>query len=87
MISDMEGCDMGHKIVEAIIENGKVEYVDEVLPSGKIRVHLIYDTEEESATEAEIGSLLADTAGIYKGIDAEVEAKNLRQQWERETWR
>ena len=44
---------MGHKIVEAIIENGQLKYVEE-LPGGRIKVHIIYDTVEEIHPENEI---------------------------------
>jgi len=75
---------MGHKIVEAIIENGRIKYVSKKLPRRKMRVHLIYDTVEESLPEAEVTKLVAETSGIYKNIDAEAEARNLRASWERD---
>jgi hypothetical protein len=78
---------MGHKIVQAIIENGKIECVDEALPGGKLRVHLIYDTEEENPEKWPAAKALTETAGIYKDINGDAEAKELRGQWERGLWR
>ncbi len=39
---------MGHKVAEAIIENGMLTYVDKELPKGKIMIHIIYDREEKN---------------------------------------
>jgi hypothetical protein len=74
---------MGHKIVQAIIENGKIECVNEALPAGKLKVHLIYDTEDESSEELSAVKALMETSGIYKTINGDAEAKELRGQWER----
>lgn len=74
---------MGHEIVEAIIENGRIKYVSKKLPRRRMKVHLIYDTVVESLPEAEAAKLVAETSGIYKDIDAEAEARNLRASWER----
>ena len=38
---------MGHRIVDAIIEDGQLKYVGEKLPAGRLEVHLIYDTTQE----------------------------------------
>lgn len=38
---------MGHRIVDAIIEDGQLKYVGEKLPAGLLEVHLIYDTTQE----------------------------------------
>jgi hypothetical protein len=65
---------MGHRVIDAIIENGQLKYVGEELPAGRIKVHLIYDTIEEST-------------GIYPGIDAAAEAKRLRRSWDRGVWK
>lgn len=73
---------MGHKVAEAIIENGKLTYVDAELPKGKIKVHIIYDTEERQAKDLAT-ALVKETAGIYKDTDAENESKKLRAEWER----
>lgn len=75
---------MGHKIVEAIIENGQLKYTDEKLPSGRVKVHIIYDTAEECLSETEISKIVRETSGIYKTIDAEAESKRLRSSWERD---
>jgi hypothetical protein len=39
---------VGHKVAEAIIENGEITYVDTELPKGKITVRIIYDTDERN---------------------------------------
>jgi hypothetical protein len=75
---------MGHKIVEAIIEDGQLKYVNGKLPKGKIDVHLIYDTADEPLREKEMAKILAETSGIYKEIDAATEAMKLRESWERD---
>ena len=74
---------MGHKIVEAIIEDGQLKYVNGKLPKGKVNVHLIYDTADEPRREKEIVKILAETSGIYKEIDAATESMKLRESWER----
>jgi hypothetical protein len=74
---------MAHKIVQAIIENGKIECVDETLPSGKLRVHLIYDTEEQNPEKWSAAQALTETSGIYNDVNGDTEAKELRSQWER----
>ena len=73
---------MGPKIVEAIIEDGQIKYMEGKLPPGKIKVHLVYDLEEPPDGN-EIGQILAETSGIYGQMDAEKEARNLRKDWER----
>jgi len=74
---------MGHKIVEAIIEDGRLTYVNKKLPSGRIKVHLIYDSIEEPIEGSEIAKIIKETSGIYKDIDVEAETKKLRMSWER----
>ena len=74
---------MGHRISEAIIENGQLKYVDTKLPNGRIKVHIIYDTSEETIPETEVKKIVNETAGIYKDIDAEAESGKLRASWER----
>lgn len=74
---------MGHKIAEAIIENGRVTYSDHKLPAGKLKVHLVYDTSDTSIETDQILLLLKETAGIYKGINAADEARALRSEWNR----
>jgi len=74
---------MGHRIVDAIIENGQLKHVGGKLPAGRMKVHLIYDTPEEEGLDKAAEAVLAETWGIYKGIDPDLEAKNLRTEWER----
>ncbi len=74
---------MGHKIAEAIIENGQIKYINKKLPCGKIKVHLIYDDTEETLPDAEVARIVRETSGIYKDIDAEDESRKLRASWER----
>ena len=74
---------MGHRIVDAIIEDGQLKYVGEKLPAGRVKVHLIYDTPEEEGVGKVAEAVLAETWGIYKDIDPDLEAKNLRAEWER----
>lgn len=74
---------MGHKIVEAVIENGKLKNVEKQLPKGTLKVHIIYDTEEETSKEVEAATVIKETAGIYKDVDGEAESKKLRTSWER----
>lgn len=75
---------MGHKIIEAIIENGQLKYIDKQLPSGRIKVHIIYDIAEETLPETEVSKIVRETSGIYKTIDVEAESKKLRASWERD---
>ena len=74
---------MGHRIVEAIIEDGQLKYVAGKLPAGRVKVHLIYDTPEEEGLGKVAEAVLAETWGIYKDSDPDLEAKNLRAEWER----
>ena len=74
---------MGHRIVEAIIENGRITYSDHKLPSGKLKVQLVYDISDASTATDRAISLLRETSGIYKGINADEEAQALRSGWER----
>ena len=76
---------MGHRIVDAIIEDGQLKYVGEKLPAGRVKVHLIYDTPGEEDVSKIAETVLAETWGIYKDIDPDLEAKNLRAEWERGT--
>lgn len=75
---------MGHRVVEAIIEDGQLTYVGEKLPEGRLKVHLIYDTAEEKKPR-DAQTILAETRGIYRDIDPDQEAKKLRAEWERDT--
>ncbi|HDZ03191.1 MAG TPA: hypothetical protein ENH52_17405 [Nitrospirae bacterium] len=74
---------MGHKIAEAIIENGQLKYVDKKLPDGRIKVHLIYDVTEETLKESEVKRIVRETSGIYKDINVQAESEKLRRNWER----
>jgi hypothetical protein len=74
---------MGHEIAEAIIENGQIKYVNKKLPWGKVKVHIIYDSREETSSETDIEKIVKETMGIYKDIDVESEAEKLRMSWER----
>ncbi len=74
---------MGHKIVEAIIENGQLKYVEKKLPAGRIRVHIIYDTVEEIHSETELTKIVRESSEIYKDIDVDSESRKLRESWER----
>jgi hypothetical protein len=78
---------MGHRIVNAIIENGQLKYIDEKLPGGRLEVHLIYDTADEHFLKGKPKDIVKKTAGIYRGIDATKEAKKLRRNWERDLWK
>lgn len=73
---------MGHQIIEAILEDGQIKSTNKKLPRGKMKVHLIYDTEEASK-EVDVAKIVAETSGIYKDIDVEAESKKLRLGWER----
>lgn len=75
---------MGHKIAEAIIEDGKLKYVNKKLPAGKLKVHLIYDMIEKTLTETEIANIINEASGLYKDIDVEAESRKLRGNWERD---
>jgi len=69
---------MGHRIVDAIIEDGQLKHIGGQLPAGRLRVHLIYDTTEEDRADQAAEAVLAETWGIYKDIDPDLEARSLR---------
>ncbi|MCD6129968.1 MAG: hypothetical protein J7J10_03335 [Deltaproteobacteria bacterium] len=71
---------MGHKIAEAIIENGQIKYINKKLPPGRLKVHLIYDAVEETLSGIKI---VGETSGLYRDIDVEAESRKLRESWER----
>ena len=75
---------MGHRIIEAIIENGQLKHVGGKLPAGRVKVHLIYDIQKEEEGGKTPEAVLAETWGLYNNIDPDLEAKNLRAEWERE---
>ena len=77
------GIRMRHKIAEAIIENGKIKYINKNLPRGRIKAHLIYDSDEDIHPDIEVSRILKDTSGLYKDINVEKEARKLRKNWER----
>ena len=74
---------MGHKIAEAIIENGQIRYVNKKLPRGRLKVHLIYDDMKEVVPETKVTKIVRKTSGIYKDINVETESRKLRASWER----
>lgn len=76
---------MGHRIAEAIIENGILKHIDRKLPQGKVKVHIIYDDTEEIAAKQERLKAIKETFGIYKNLEfeADSESKKLREEWER----
>ena len=74
---------MGHRIVDAIIENGQLKYVSEKLPAGRLEVHLIYDRAQDRKAKRRPMDIVRRTAGIYRGIDAAAESRKLRRSWER----
>lgn len=74
---------MGHKIAEAVIENGQLKYIDKKLPAGRIKVHLIYDTMERPLPRNEVARIVRETSGLYKDINVEAESRKLRSKWER----
>ena len=73
---------MRHQIAEAIIEDGKLINVNKKLPSGKIKVHLIYDEDADSA-KIDMSNLIGETSGIYPEINAKKESIQLREEWHR----
>ena len=74
---------MGHKIAEAIIEDGQIKYVNKNLPPGRLKVHLIFDTGEAKLQESDVTQIVSETSGIYKEINADIESNKLRLSWER----
>ena len=74
---------MGHKITEAIIENGQLKYIEKTLPAGRIKVHIIYDAIEETLPETEIARIVRESSGLYANIDVDAESRKLRESWER----
>jgi hypothetical protein len=78
---------MGHRIVDAIIEDGQLKYVSEKLPAGRLEVHLIYNTPRERTAKRRAMEIVKRTTGIYRGIDAAAEARRLRRSWERGLWK
>lgn len=75
---------MGHKIAEAIIENGKIKYINKELPQKTMKVHIIYDDIEVDIPSGELLKIVKETSGLYKEIDAELELKQIRESWERD---
>ena len=74
---------MSHKIIEAIIEDGQLKHTGEKLPKGRLKVHLVYDLIEGETADQTAEEIIAETSGIYKDLDPELEVKNLRMEWER----
>src|SRR3989337_2327882 len=59
---------MGHKIAEAIIENGQLQYIEKALPAGRLKVHIIYDAVEETLPEPEMARIVREASGLYTNI-------------------
>ena len=59
---------MGHKIAEAIIENGRLKYIEKTLPAGRIKVHIIYASVEETLPETEMARIVREASGLYTNI-------------------
>jgi hypothetical protein len=79
---------MGHRIIDAIIEDGQLKYVGEKLPAGRLEVQLIYNTTPRGRiAKRKAKEIVKRTAGIYRGIDAAAETRKLRRSWERGVWR
>lgn len=76
---------MAHKIAEAVIENRQLKYIGRNLPSGKLKVHIVYDEKENNVSKSEASKIVRDTYGMYKDVDVIVESKKLRADWERRT--
>ena len=76
---------MGHKIAEAIIENGQLKYIEKTLPAGRLKVHIIYDAVEETLPETEMARIVREASGLYTNIDVDAESRKLRESWERDT--
>jgi len=78
---------MAHKIVEAILDNGRIKHVNKKLPGGRLKVHLIYDVPGQRVSEVEISKIVKKTSGIYRNVDVDRESKKLRGEWERNVHR
>ena len=74
---------MGHKIAEAILEDGQIKYVNKNLPPGRLKVHLIFDAVEVKLQESDVTQIVFETSGIYKDINVDIESNKLRASWER----
>ena len=59
---------MGHRIVDAIIEDGQLKYVSEKLPAGRLEVHLIYDRGQERTAKRRAMEIVKRTAGFTLGL-------------------
>lgn len=73
---------MGHKILEAIIKDGQIQYSDKKLPPGKLIVHIIYDIEIEKTQTENIMDILKETSGLYKKTDVAIESEKSRKSWQ-----
>lgn len=74
---------MGHKMVQAIIENGRLKNVGHKLPPGKLKVKIFYEAVGDDLGEDYVTQVVRDTFGIYKGVNSRAESKRLRESWER----
>jgi hypothetical protein len=77
---------MGHKIAEAIIENGQIRQINRKLPRKKMKVHLIYDDVGKKVPKTEVARILGESCGIYRDVDVEAESRRLRKSWERNVY-
>ncbi len=73
---------MEQQVIEAILEDGQIKSVSRKLPSGTLKVHLIYDKKNISDT-TDLVEAIAETAGIYKTINVDDESRKLRSGWDR----
>lgn len=74
---------MRREEVEAVINNGQIERVSSKLPSGRIKAKLIYET-DDGLTNERLTSLLRETSGVYKSLDADAVSAQLRGEWDRD---
>lgn len=77
---------MGHKIAEAIIEDGQLKYISAKLPKGRIKVHVIYDVTEGVKATEDVLQIVKESSGLYRDIDPESESRKLRRSWDRDAY-
>jgi hypothetical protein len=51
--------------------------------SKQLNVHLVYDLSEGKPADQTVDAIIAETSGLYKDLNPEREAKDLRTEWER----
>lgn len=74
---------MKEQVAEAIIEDGKIKYIDKKLPPGEIRAKLIYSVEQDPHKMSYLDAIVRETSGIYRHVDPDKESSNLRSEWDR----